>query len=100
MTSSLTVQDPALTTVFQAYKAPENGSSQTNFATQASDWCGRSATALKNGCTEMLNEIANFVQIIFRGLNALSKDTNALAAFFRKLDKHVIIVLEHLSNLP
>lgn len=101
-----TFQASCLVPVFQAgavlkEKDRDSHNSQNhNCISKISAWSGRSISLIENGAKSISCKIVHLAQNVLVGLSALCEDTNALAALFRKLDKHVLRMFEQTARIP
>jgi len=98
---SPTLSYPVVGAIVQDRSASEdNETTKSSNGSKISVWCRQGLVSAENGVKATGNAIENFVQGFFRAMTELTADTNALAAFFRKLDKHVLVMMEQLGKTP
>jgi hypothetical protein len=103
MTQSLTLKSPdsfAVQAQSQIQLVEQKDESNKTNSSKVTSCGGRCVRFVEKAVNCTLHGITALVQKVFYGLSALAGDSNALAAFFRKLDKHVLRMMEHVGNLP
>ena len=86
---------------------PQNGccSAATKNAQDTSEgksvgFAGRSISAIKSGTHSLTNFVSSFFHRTIIGLSDVAGDTNAVAAFYRKMEKHVVNLVEFATETP
>lgn len=75
-----------------------NSTNDQSTTTGVENWCGHSASVLKEGVLTFTNGVFSVAQKLFSSMNLVFSDTPSTAGFFRKLDHHVLRFLEHVGD--
>lgn len=69
-----------------------------------SNFIGRAVSAATSTVCSATNAAANAVvktvQVTIKSISEVTSDTNAVATFYRKMEKHVIEFIEHINEFP
>lgn len=75
-------------------------STQITAETKSPGFPGRAVSVIKTGVVSVADFVAAVAHRTIVGLADISKDTNAVVAFYRKMERHVVDLLEYLSDTP
>lgn len=67
---------------------------------KSASFAGRSVSTLKSGVSSLANGISAFAHRTIIGISEVASDTNAVASFYRKLEKHVVNFIEVIAETP